>query len=84
LITETSVGALYIAALFPSLLVVALFVGLIAWHGVRNPLPKPPPIPLREKLIALKDLTPTVLLIVLVLGSIYGGYATPTEAAALG
>ncbi|WP_160121988.1 TRAP transporter large permease [Rhodovarius lipocyclicus] len=84
LITETSVGALYIAALLPSALVVALFAALIAWHGWRNPLPKPPAVPLRDKLIALKDLTPTVLLIVLVLGSIYGGYATPTEAAALG
>ncbi len=84
LITETSVGALYIAAILPSLLVVALFTLLILLHGIRNPLPKPDRLPLAVKLLALKDLTPTLILILLVLGSIYGGFATPTEAAALG
>ena len=84
LITETSVGALYIAALLPSALVVALFTLLILAHGLRNPMEKPAKLPLRDKLAALKDLTPTAILIFLVLGSIYGGFATPTEAAALG
>ena len=84
LITETSVGALYIAALLPSLLVVALFTLLILLHGLRNPLPKPEKLPLALKIAALRDLTPTLILILLVLGSIYGGFATPTEAAALG
>lgn len=84
LITETSVGALYIAALLPSVLVTGLFLALIAWHGTRHKMDKPPPLPLAMKLRALVDLVPTVLLIVLVLGSIYAGWATPTEAAALG
>ena len=84
LITETSVGALYIAALLPSVLVTGLFLLLIAGHGLRHPMPKPPPLPLRVKLRALLDLVPTLLLILLVLGSIYAGLATPTEAAALG
>jgi tripartite ATP-independent transporter DctM subunit len=43
-----------------------------------------PRIPLIEKIKALKDLLPTLILMVLVLGTIYGGFATPTEAAALG
>jgi len=84
LITETSVGALYMAALLPSLLVTGLFLLLIAAHGLRHPMEKPPPLPLSVKLRSLVDLAPTVLLIMLVLGSIYGGWATPTEAAALG
>jgi C4-dicarboxylate transporter DctM subunit len=84
LITETSVGALYIAAIIPSVIVTALFIVIIVIHGLRNPLDKPPPLPLSIKLRALADLVPTLVLIVLVLGSIYGGYATPTEAAALG
>ncbi|MBY0335174.1 MAG: TRAP transporter large permease [Acetobacteraceae bacterium] len=84
LITETSVGALYVAALGPALLVTGLFLLLIALHGLRNPLPRPPPLPLSVKLRASLDLVPTLLLILLVLGSIYGGFATPTEAAALG
>lgn len=85
LITETSVGALYIAALGPSLLVVVLFIGLIVLHGLRNPvIAEGPKVPLSEKIASLKDLVPTALLILLVLGTIYAGIATPTEAAALG
>jgi tripartite ATP-independent transporter DctM subunit len=84
LITETSVGALYIPALLPALLVTGLFLLLIFAHGLRRPMEKPPPLPLGVKLRALKDLVPTVLLILLVLGSIYAGWATLTEAAALG
>lgn len=84
LITETSVGALYMAALLPSSLVTGLFLLLIAAHGLRHPMEKPPPLPLSVKLRSLVDLVPTLLLILLVLGSIYGGWATPTEAAALG
>ncbi len=84
LITETSVGALYLAAVGPSILVVVLFTAVIFAHGLRNPLPKPRAIPLREKLASLADLLPTVVLILLVLGTIYTGLATPTESAALG
>jgi len=84
LITETSVGALYIAAIIPSLLVTGLFILVILAHGLRHPMEKPPRLPLAMKLRALLDLIPTLLLILLVLGSIYGGFATPTEAAALG
>ncbi|PWC26608.1 TRAP transporter large permease [Teichococcus aestuarii] len=84
LITETSVGALYIAALGPSLLVTALFVAVIVLHGLRNPMERPLQVPIGLKLRALGGLVPTLLLMLLVLGSIYGGYATPTEAAALG
>ena len=84
LITETSVGALYIAALIPALLVTGLFLLVILVHGLTHPMEKPAPVPMAVKLRALLDLVPTLLLILLVLGSIYGGLATPTEAAALG
>jgi tripartite ATP-independent transporter DctM subunit len=84
LITETSVGALYVAAILPSLLVTLLFAGVITVHGLRNPLDRPASLPLSVKLRSLVGLVPTMALIVMVLGSIYGGYATPTEAAALG
>ena len=84
LITETSVGQLYVAAVGPSLLVVFLFTLVILWHGLRHPLPKPPALPLATKLWGLIDLLPTVILILVVLGTIYTGLATPTESAALG
>ncbi len=84
LITETSVGQLYIAAIFPSLLVTGLFIAVIMVHGLTHKMEKPPALPFSVKLRALGGLVPTLLLMILVLGSIYGGYATPTEAAALG
>jgi tripartite ATP-independent transporter DctM subunit len=86
LITETSVGALYVAAVGPSILVVALFT-LVILMKARTAAPRDPDaprLPLREKLRALVDLIPTALLILIVLGTIYGGVATPTESAALG
>ncbi len=84
LITETSVGKLYVAAVGPSLLVVFLFTLVILYHGLRNPLPKPPPVRLSAKIAGLVDLLPTLALILVVLGTIYAGLATATESAALG
>ena len=87
LITETSVGALYIAAIGPSILVVVLFILVILWYSFRLNLraePTAAAVTWRDKLASLSDLLPTALLIGLVLGTIYAGVATPTESAALG
>jgi len=86
LLTETSVGALYLAAVGPSLLVVALFALVIVVHSRRLGLQRMagPAPDLRRRLASLVDLVPTALLIGLVLGTIYAGWATPTESAALG
>lgn len=84
LITETSVGALYIAAIGPSIVVVLSFTALILLHGMRHQQAKAAPVPWSQKLASLVDLVPTALLILIVLGTIYAGLATPTEAAALG
>ena len=86
MLTETSVGALYLAAVGPSLLVVLLFIGLIVWltwgqSFGHEGAPKPD---WRARLASLVDLVPTAILIFLVLGSIYTGLATPTESAAMG
>ena len=86
LITETSVSALYLAAVGPSLLVVALFI-LVILAKARTAAPVDaarPKISLREKLKTVVDLMPTAILIFIVLGTIYGGLATATESAALG
>ena len=87
LITETSVGALYIAAIGPSILVVVLFILVILWYSVRLNLRAEPTavaVTWRDKVASLSDLLPTALLIGLVLGTIYAGVATPTDSAALG
>ncbi|MET0508594.1 MAG: TRAP transporter large permease [Burkholderiaceae bacterium] len=87
LITETSVGALYLAAVGPSILVVLLFTAVILWYSFRLGLHGDAAAvraSWRTRLASLTDLVPTLLLIGLVLGTIYAGWATPTESAALG
>jgi C4-dicarboxylate transporter, DctM subunit len=85
LMTETSVGKMYIAAIIPSLLVCLLFFAVIFIHGIRLTSKEAfPPVSARERWESIVDLMPTTLLILIVLGTIYGGIATPTEAAALG
>ena len=87
LITETSVGALYIAAIGPSILVVLLFISVIFYYSYKLKLRADPSamgVTWRHKVASLSDLLPTTLLIGLVLGTIYAGLATPTESAALG
>jgi tripartite ATP-independent transporter DctM subunit len=70
----------------PSILVVALFVLVILVKARRAapPTDTAPRIPLAEKLRSLVGLLPTAILILIVLGTIYGGLATATESAALG
>jgi tripartite ATP-independent transporter DctM subunit len=87
LITETSVGSLYIAAIGPSILVVLLFILVILYYSYKLKLradPNAMSVTWRHKVASLSDLLPTALLIGLVLGTIYAGLATPTESAALG
>lgn len=83
LITDTSVGALYLAAVGPSILVVALFTLIIAARGGRGNAEEGS-AGWSERVAALVGLLPTLALVALVLGTIYAGLATPTESAALG
>jgi C4-dicarboxylate transporter DctM subunit len=84
---DVSITRLFIAGVIPGLLLAGLFMGYtIAW-SLLNPGRIPPPdqaMTFREKVHASRHLIPVVGLIVLVLGSIYVGIATATEAAALG
>lgn len=87
LITETSVGALYLAAIGPSILVVLLFIAVILYYSYKQDLRSEAGEALKgwqQRIASLSDLVPTALLIGLVLGTIYTGWATPTESAALG
>jgi tripartite ATP-independent transporter DctM subunit len=84
---EVSIVRLFIAGLIPGLLLMALFSGYIAVWSLMNPHltpPADPPMPFREKLKASGQLIPVVLLIGFVMGSIYFGWATATEAAVFG
>ncbi len=86
LITDTSVPELYLAGILPGLILSLLFIGAIAiactmrkeWGGT------PVRTSWRRRIRVLPDLIPPVLLFAVVVGSIYAGVATPTEAASLG
>jgi len=85
--TNTSVGQLYAAGVIPGLLLTALFMLVVVVACLWKPAYAGTPelaTPLRDKLLRLLDLVPPVTVIVLVMGSIYAGWATPTESAALG
>ncbi|MGA0582681.1 MAG: TRAP transporter large permease [Castellaniella sp.] len=86
-ITNTSIGKLFIAGIVPGLLLAGLFMALImvmcilkpSLAGDKEQLP-----PLRERLRNLVGFIPPGLVFFIVMGGIYLGWATPTEAAALG
>jgi len=84
---DVSIAQLFIAGVFPGLLLAALFSGWIMLWALRHPSRVPPPDPplsLAGKLRESRHLLPVLGLIGAVLGSIYAGIATATEAAALG
>jgi C4-dicarboxylate transporter DctM subunit len=84
--TETSIGALFMAGVIPGILV-ALTFSLIIWVRclIRPELgPRGPKVSWGERMRSLTGLAPVVGLFVLVIGGIYAGLFTPTEAAGVG
>ncbi len=84
---EQSIGHLFIAGILPGLLLIALYMGYTAIWSLINAREMPPPEPkvgFFEKIYRSRRLIPVALLIAAVIGSIYGGIATPTEAATVG
>ena len=84
--TNTSVGQLYAAAVVPGIVMTVLFMGTIILIAlVRPDLVRQKEIvdPLRERLKRLVDLLPPLVIFGIIMGSIYTGWATVTESAAL-
>lgn len=87
LITEQSIGALFIAALIPGLLGLlgyALTVWLLVTFKPELAGEASPSTTLWEKIKSTRSVGPFLLVFIIVLGGLYGGYFTPTEAAAVG
>ncbi len=84
---EVSIARLFIAGVVPGIMLMLVFSGIVMLYAALRPSlipPRDPDLTLTQKLYESRRLIPTVLLIVMVLGSIYGGLATPTESAVLG
>jgi len=84
---QVSIGRLFVAGVLPGILLMGLFSGYIMLWALMNPQRMPAKgarIAWGARIRKIKLLVPVVLLIVATMGSIYGGVATATEAAALG
>ena len=86
-LTDTSIGKLFVAGVVPGLMMACLFSAYIAWAARRNPAMAPErgeAMPLGAILRGTLQVWPLAVMIVAVLGSLFAGIATPTEAAAVG
>jgi C4-dicarboxylate transporter DctM subunit len=96
---EQSLGRLFLAAIGPALLLVALFAGYTGWRfrveyrsalaaqkrtGVMSELLRPDELSLRDRFELLPRVLPFVILLTGVMIALYGGFATPSETAGLG
>jgi C4-dicarboxylate transporter, DctM subunit len=82
-VTEVSVGRLFMAGVVPGLLLGAMLMAAVWWRAGKLQLTPPPKAPLREVLKALRESMWGLALLVIIMGGIYGGVFTPTEAAAV-
>ena len=84
---DVSITRLFIAGVLPGAMLMALFMGYLAIWSTLNPSKVPPReerIPIMQRIWATRKLFPIVALMIAVIGSIYMGVATATEAAAVG
>jgi C4-dicarboxylate transporter DctM subunit len=89
IVTEQSIGDLFIAGVVPGLFAGLLLLGLVVFisrrrgFGGENGIEEIAPASARERLVAFRDAFLSLLMPILVLGGIYTGVFTPTEAAAM-
>ncbi|HEX2200134.1 MAG TPA: TRAP transporter large permease subunit [Burkholderiales bacterium] len=84
---EVSILKMFLAGVFPGVLLIALFSGFIVIWALLNPGKTPQytdRLSLLDKLRKARNLLPCLVLIVFVMGAMFTGYATATEAAAVG
>lgn len=86
-LADQSIGRLFMAGILPGALAALLYMGYIGFRGIINPEITPSDggsYRWKDRLVALPQVLPVLTLIIMVLGTIYAGWATPTEAAAIG
>jgi tripartite ATP-independent transporter DctM subunit len=86
-VAQVSISRLFIAGIVPGVMIIGIFMAYVAIRAKLNPSLAPKEtvtLSFMQKIWASRFLIPVMLLMFFVLGSIYGGFATPTEAATLG
>jgi len=86
IITEQDIGKLFIAGIIPGLLAATMYIMTVMIIGFVRPgfLPATPRHSWKERLDSLRDIWATLLLFLFVIGGLYGGLFTPTEAGGMG
>ncbi len=86
IITQQDIGKLFMAGILPGLLAMAMYIGTIALLVRLRPnlLPAHEPLPTSERLAAAREVWAPLALFVFVIGGLYGGFFTPTEAGGVG
>ena len=82
-VANISIGGLFAAGILPSLVTLAALVALVYVTAKKLDLPMGPKIPWSQKIKVVRDGIPPMFTVAIVLGGIYGGIFTPTEAAAV-
>jgi tripartite ATP-independent transporter DctM subunit len=86
ILTDTSIGALFIAGIIPGIITIFIFSGIVLLRCTVNPKlgPLGPRYTWKEKVISLRGIFPIAAIFLIVMGSLYGGLCTPTEASGIG
>jgi C4-dicarboxylate transporter, DctM subunit len=86
IITEQDIGKLFIAGILPGLLAASMYICTVVIIGFVKPdfLPRTPVHDWKERLEGLRNIWAMLLLFVFVIGGLYGGLFTPTEAGGMG
>jgi tripartite ATP-independent transporter DctM subunit len=86
IITEQDIGKLFVAGILPGALAAAMYMITVTVIGVARPgfLPSGPKASWSERIAAVRDVWATLLLFIFVIGGLYGGLFTPTEAGGMG
>ena len=86
IIAEQDIGRLFIAGFIPGILAILMYMGAVQAAGYVRPdwLPEGQPHSWAERWASLKNIWPIALVFLFVLGGLYGGFFTPTEAATMG
>ena len=86
MLAEASVGRLFAGGIIPGIILSGMFMTYIVIRVIKNPrlAPKEEAFSVRNLIVGLKDFWAIAILMAIILGGIFGGLTTPTEAAALG
>jgi tripartite ATP-independent transporter DctM subunit len=86
ILTDTSIASLFIAGIIPGIITIFIFSFIVILRCVMNPklAPVGPRFEWKEKFLALKGTWAPTAIFIIVVGSLYGGICTPTEASGIG